>query len=294
MWLHQKTNSKTFYIGEQVTTLSAEASIKEIVWKPSVTRGVFPQVSHHPPVSAFYVSNRKDGFCLSGSILAKSKFYGIDTYVSMSRLQRWRLLQVNDKTCPLAADYPPRKLPVRHIRWRGAPHVSQPRRGLCDEHALRSLQRSACPAPTHPGYSQATLTSPPYAFLSPQASCMAPWPWNWVVRLPSPVRKQATVLSWSSDWRYSFVLLFKSRLQRLWCIAFLHICYHSLSLFWDFWLTISRLRFFSENILLQTSLSSFFLFISHSTWAKPINYHQMNTKENMKLYSSLSLLQREW
>lgn len=34
------------------------------------------QVSHHPPVSAFYVSNRKDGFCLSGSILAKSKFYG--------------------------------------------------------------------------------------------------------------------------------------------------------------------------------------------------------------------------
>ncbi|XP_037099430.1 oxysterol-binding protein-related protein 8 isoform X3 [Syngnathus acus] len=50
MWLHQKTNSKTFYIAEQV--------------------------SHHPPVSAFYVSNRKDGFCLSGSILAKSKFYG--------------------------------------------------------------------------------------------------------------------------------------------------------------------------------------------------------------------------
>ncbi|CAG5927299.1 unnamed protein product [Menidia menidia] len=53
MWLHQKTNSKTFYIAEQV--------------------------SHHPPVSAFYVSNRKDGFCLSGSILAKSKFYGADS-----------------------------------------------------------------------------------------------------------------------------------------------------------------------------------------------------------------------
>ncbi|MEJ1277203.1 hypothetical protein NN561_008116 [Cricetulus griseus] len=35
------------------------------------------EVSHHPPISAFYVSNRKDGFCLSGSILAKSKFYGI-------------------------------------------------------------------------------------------------------------------------------------------------------------------------------------------------------------------------
>ncbi|KAH0616698.1 hypothetical protein JD844_028019 [Phrynosoma platyrhinos] len=35
-----------------------------------------PKVSHHPPISAFYVSNRKDGFCLSGNILAKSKFYG--------------------------------------------------------------------------------------------------------------------------------------------------------------------------------------------------------------------------
>ncbi|XP_051977167.1 oxysterol-binding protein-related protein 8-like isoform X4 [Xyrauchen texanus] len=50
LWLNNRTNSKTFYIAEQV--------------------------SHHPPVSAFYVSNRKDGFCLSGSILAKSKFYG--------------------------------------------------------------------------------------------------------------------------------------------------------------------------------------------------------------------------
>ncbi|XP_029335919.1 oxysterol-binding protein-related protein 5 isoform X2 [Mus caroli] len=50
-WLHPQTNSHTFYIAEQV--------------------------SHHPPVSAFYVSNRKDGFCMSGSITAKSKFYGI-------------------------------------------------------------------------------------------------------------------------------------------------------------------------------------------------------------------------
>ncbi|XP_015416811.1 PREDICTED: oxysterol-binding protein-related protein 8 [Myotis davidii] len=50
LWIHPRTNSKTFYIAEQV--------------------------SHHPPISAFYVSNRKDGFCISGSILAKSKFYG--------------------------------------------------------------------------------------------------------------------------------------------------------------------------------------------------------------------------
>ncbi|XP_038280559.1 oxysterol-binding protein-related protein 5 isoform X1 [Canis lupus familiaris] len=49
-WFHPQTNSHTFYIAEQV--------------------------SHHPPVSAFHVSNRKDGFCISGSITAKSRFYG--------------------------------------------------------------------------------------------------------------------------------------------------------------------------------------------------------------------------
>ncbi|XP_055211168.2 oxysterol-binding protein-related protein 5 [Gorilla gorilla gorilla] len=49
-WFHPQTDSRTFYIAEQV--------------------------SHHPPVSAFHVSNRKDGFCISGSITAKSRFYG--------------------------------------------------------------------------------------------------------------------------------------------------------------------------------------------------------------------------
>ncbi|KAK0141049.1 Oxysterol-binding protein-related protein 5 [Merluccius polli] len=49
-WLHPQTDSCTYYIAEQV--------------------------SHHPPISAFYISNKKDGFCISGSILAKSKFYG--------------------------------------------------------------------------------------------------------------------------------------------------------------------------------------------------------------------------
>ncbi|XP_071954625.1 oxysterol-binding protein-related protein 8-like isoform X3 [Antedon mediterranea] len=50
LWTHAKTNSRTFYIAEQV--------------------------SHHPPISVFHISNRKDGFCISGGILAKSKFYG--------------------------------------------------------------------------------------------------------------------------------------------------------------------------------------------------------------------------
>uniref|UniRef100_A0A2K6GTQ1 Oxysterol-binding protein n=1 Tax=Propithecus coquereli TaxID=379532 RepID=A0A2K6GTQ1_PROCO len=49
-WFHPQTDSHTFYIAEQV--------------------------SHHPPVSAFHVSNHKDGFCVSGSITAKSRFYG--------------------------------------------------------------------------------------------------------------------------------------------------------------------------------------------------------------------------
>ncbi|KPU72775.1 uncharacterized protein Dana_GF23022, isoform F [Drosophila ananassae] len=51
-WQHP-TGSKTFYIAEQV--------------------------SHHPPVSAFYVTNREDGFSITCSILAKSKFYGNST-----------------------------------------------------------------------------------------------------------------------------------------------------------------------------------------------------------------------
>ncbi|XP_015930390.1 oxysterol-binding protein-related protein 8 isoform X2 [Parasteatoda tepidariorum] len=49
-WQSSEIDSRTFYIAEQV--------------------------SHHPPVSAFYVSNRHDGFCIHGSILAKSRFYG--------------------------------------------------------------------------------------------------------------------------------------------------------------------------------------------------------------------------
>ncbi len=52
-WEHPSTGSKTFYIAEQV--------------------------SHHPPISAFYVTNRQEGFTISSSILAKSKFYGNST-----------------------------------------------------------------------------------------------------------------------------------------------------------------------------------------------------------------------
>ena len=51
-WQHPN-GSKTFYIAEQV--------------------------SHHPPISAFYVTNRREGFTVASSILAKSKFYGNST-----------------------------------------------------------------------------------------------------------------------------------------------------------------------------------------------------------------------
>ncbi|KAK8719058.1 hypothetical protein OTU49_014277, partial [Cherax quadricarinatus] len=36
---------------------------------------VAEQVSHHPPVSAIYVTNRQEGFSLTTTVLAKSKFY---------------------------------------------------------------------------------------------------------------------------------------------------------------------------------------------------------------------------
>lgn len=51
-------------------------------WKhPNGSRTYYiaEQVSHHPPVSAFYVTNREDGFSITCSILAKSKFYGNST-----------------------------------------------------------------------------------------------------------------------------------------------------------------------------------------------------------------------
>ncbi|RWS16720.1 Oxysterol-binding protein-related protein 8-like protein [Dinothrombium tinctorium] len=65
-WLHPETHSRTFYIAEQV--------------------------SHHPPISAFYVTNRKDGFCISGSILAKSKFYGNSVSAILDGTARLTLL----------------------------------------------------------------------------------------------------------------------------------------------------------------------------------------------------------
>ncbi|XP_045121269.1 oxysterol-binding protein-related protein 8-like isoform X16 [Portunus trituberculatus] len=55
---------------------------------------VAEQVSHHPPVSALYVTNRQEGFSVSATVLAKSKFYGnstsaiLDGNVQLSLLPR--------------------------------------------------------------------------------------------------------------------------------------------------------------------------------------------------------------
>ncbi|KAL4622705.1 oxysterol-binding protein-related protein 5 [Arapaima gigas] len=70
-WLHPQTDSCTFYIAEQV--------------------------SHHPPISAFYVCNKKDGFCINGSILAKSKFYGNSLSAILDGKARLLLLARNEE-----------------------------------------------------------------------------------------------------------------------------------------------------------------------------------------------------
>ncbi|EPY87592.1 oxysterol-binding protein-related protein 5 isoform 2 [Camelus ferus] len=79
-WFHPQTNSHTFYIAEQARTPAAPRTGLDagLCGGQGPGRGhLIPvHVSHHPPVSAFHVSNRKDGFCISGSITAKSRFYG--------------------------------------------------------------------------------------------------------------------------------------------------------------------------------------------------------------------------
>lgn len=64
-WQHPNT-SRTYYIAEQV--------------------------SHHPPISAFFISNRQDGYSLNCSILAKSKFYGNSTSAILEGVAQLTLL----------------------------------------------------------------------------------------------------------------------------------------------------------------------------------------------------------
>ncbi|CAF3708692.1 unnamed protein product [Adineta steineri] len=67
---HPKNVSKTFYLAEQI--------------------------SHHPPITNFYVSNRQEGFCVQGSILAKSKFYGNSLSAILDGTARLTLLTLGE------------------------------------------------------------------------------------------------------------------------------------------------------------------------------------------------------
>ncbi|KAL6056913.1 oxysterol-binding protein-related protein 5 isoform X3, variant 2 [Balamuthia mandrillaris] len=58
---------------------------------------VAEQVSHHPPVSAFYASNRKNGLVMNGSIHFRSKFMGNSTAAILDGEATLHLLHHNEQ-----------------------------------------------------------------------------------------------------------------------------------------------------------------------------------------------------
>jgi hypothetical protein len=91
-WHNPNTDSKTYYIAEQVIKLVfTYYSMASMLIKTCV---FFVKVSHHPPITAFFVTNRKEGYCMHGNILARSKFYGnsvsalMDGHVKLTLLNR--------------------------------------------------------------------------------------------------------------------------------------------------------------------------------------------------------------
>ncbi|EDR26183.1 oxysterol binding protein 5, putative [Entamoeba dispar SAW760] len=71
MWEDPKSKSKTHYIAEQV--------------------------SHHPPISAFYVSNREDGWIGSGTITFSVSFYGVSAWAYLNGVQKIKLLKYDEE-----------------------------------------------------------------------------------------------------------------------------------------------------------------------------------------------------
>ncbi|KJH41159.1 Oxysterol-binding protein [Dictyocaulus viviparus] len=72
----------------------------------SYTYYIAEQVSHHPPVSSLFVTNRKAGFNVSGTILAKSKYYGNSLSAIMNGALTIALLDRGEKyvvTLPYAS-----------------------------------------------------------------------------------------------------------------------------------------------------------------------------------------------
>ncbi|PAV78644.1 hypothetical protein WR25_12815 [Diploscapter pachys] len=62
----------------------------------STTFYIAEQVSHHPPVSSLFVTNRKAGFNICGTILAKSKFYGNSTSAILAGNLKVTLLNLGE------------------------------------------------------------------------------------------------------------------------------------------------------------------------------------------------------
>ena len=85
-WEHSN-GSKTFYLAEQV--------------------------SHHPPISSFYATNRQDGFTISGTILAKSKFYGNSTSAILDGVATLSLLARGE----VRINYSERKQPTNKYKY---------------------------------------------------------------------------------------------------------------------------------------------------------------------------------
>ncbi|CAA94223.2 PH domain-containing protein [Caenorhabditis elegans] len=62
----------------------------------STTFYMAEQVSHHPPVSSLFITNRKAGFNISGTILAKSKYYGNSLSAILAGKLRLTLLNLGE------------------------------------------------------------------------------------------------------------------------------------------------------------------------------------------------------
>ncbi|VDM59795.1 unnamed protein product [Angiostrongylus costaricensis] len=72
----------------------------------SYTYYIAEQVSHHPPISSLFVTNRKAGFNVAGTILAKSKYYGNSLSAIMNGTLMIALLDRGEKyvvTLPYAS-----------------------------------------------------------------------------------------------------------------------------------------------------------------------------------------------
>eukprot|EP00727_Mastigamoeba_balamuthi_P005642 m51a1_g1698 putative C-tail anchored protein, PH and oxysterol-binding protein domain (1024) ;mRNA; f:483968-488325 len=77
-YIMPKTPKKPYnpILGETFRCMWDHGSLPEDPTVRSRSYLVCEQVSHHPPVSAFFACNRADGWVINGSILFKSKFWG--------------------------------------------------------------------------------------------------------------------------------------------------------------------------------------------------------------------------